>query len=145
MQPSQRIVEFVKTFEQCRLVAYKPTPRDVPTLGWGSTGPDIHLGMSWTQADADERFAVDFARFALAVTKALTGETNQNQFDALTSLAYNIGLRNLGNSTLLKKHNAGDHEGAALEFPKWDLQAGTVLQGLVRRRAAEQAIYEERA
>jgi len=64
MTPSSKCIDFIKSFEQCRLTAYMPTPRDRPTIGWGTTGPDVRMGMTWTQAQADARFARDLADFA---------------------------------------------------------------------------------
>lgn len=150
MKPSQRIVDFIKGYEKCRLKAYMPTPNDKPTIGWGSTGRDIKLGMTWTQAQADERFNRDLAMFAAGVEHMLGGcATTQDQFDAMVSFAYNVGLdddaddiaEGFGDSTLLKKHKVGDYAGAAAEFPKWNKQAGVVLNGLTKRRKAEAAIY----
>lgn len=150
MTPSPRIIVFIKGFEMCRLSAYMPTPHDRPTIGWGTTGNDVRLGMTWTQKQCDERFARDLDDFAAGVNHELHGaQTTQGQFDALLSFAYNVGLdddadtlaEGLGDSTLLKKHLAGDYVGAAAEFAKWNKQAGVVLAGLTRRRAAEAAIY----
>jgi lysozyme len=64
------------------------------------------------------------------------------QFDALTSFTYNCGEGNLKKSTLLKKVNAGDFEGAALEFHKWNKANGKVLAGLTRRRASESLLFQ---
>jgi GH24 family phage-related lysozyme (muramidase) len=64
------------------------------------------------------------------------------QFDALVSFCYNCGEGNLAKSTLLKKVNAGDFEGAALEFHKWNKGGGKVLPGLVRRRASESLLFQ---
>jgi lysozyme len=150
MKPSPRIIAFVKGFEKCRLKAYMPTPNDRPTLGWGSTGRDIKMGMVWTQEQADARFDRDAAMFAAGVEHLLAGATTtQDQFDAMFSFAYNVGLdddaddlaEGFGDSTLLKKHKAGDYAGAAAEFPKWNKQKGVVLRGLTTRRAAEAQIY----
>ena len=63
--------------------------------------------------------------------------TTQGQFNALCSLAYNIGTGNLAGSTLLRLHKAKDYEGAANQFGKWNKAAGKVMAGLTRRRAAE--------
>ena len=145
MTPSKRCADFIKGYEKCRLRAYMPTPDDVPTIGWGSTGPDIKLGMTWTQEQADARFTIDLARFARAVAVAVTHPANQAQFDAMTSLAYNIGKTAFVNSTLLRKHNQGDHDGAAEQFGKWVKQKGRTLGGLVKRRAAEAEIYKGEA
>ncbi|MBO9710559.1 MAG: lysozyme [Caulobacter sp.] len=148
MNPSQRIIDFIKGYEKCRLKAYLPTKDDVPTIGWGSTGPDIRLGMVWSQAQADARFSADLARFAGKVA-SLTGSspTTQAQFDALVSFAYNVGYGDGGlkTSTLLRMHKAGDYAGAALQFARWDKQAGKPLVGLARRRAAEAQIYRGEA
>lgn len=151
MTPSKRCADLIKSFEQCRLTAYMPTPRDRPTIGWGTTGPDVRMGMTWTQEKADARFARDLADFAEGVTHLLGGTpTTQAQFDALVSFAYNVGLdddldtkaEGLGDSTLLRKHKAGDYDGAAAQFAAWNKQAGVVLKGLTRRRTAEARIYK---
>jgi lysozyme len=112
------------------------------TIGWGSTGPDIHQGTVWAQAEADRRLSEDVAAFGVKVA-ALIGEaaTSQNEFDALVSFAYNVGRGNLAASTLLKKHKAGDKAGAAAEFGKWINAGGKPLEGLRRRRAAEADLY----
>jgi lysozyme len=148
MTPSPACAALVKSFESCAkalgngtFIAYLPTPQDRPTLGYGSTGPDIHLGLVWTQAQCDARFASDLAKFAAGVSALLTGPTTQNEFDALVSFAYNVGLGNLAHSTLLRMHNAGDHEGARAAFGDWVHQGPTILPGLIRRRAAEAALY----
>ncbi len=66
---------------------------------------------------------------------------NQHQYDALVSLVFNIGRGNFAASTMLKKLNLSDYDGAAAEFPKWNKQAGKVLNGLTKRRAKEQALF----
>jgi len=71
--------------------------------------------------------------------------TTQAQFDAMISLAYNIGVPAFSKSTLLRKHLAGDFAGAAAEFPRWNQNDGKVMAGLTRRRAGERAMYEGRA
>lgn len=144
MTPSAKIEAFIKGYEKCRLKAYMPTKDDVPTIGWGTTGPDVRMGMVWTQAEADARFAADLARFATNVSRLLgTAPTTQAQFDALTSFAYNVGYGDGGlkTSTLLRMHKEGDHAGAALQFARWNKQVGRVLDGLTTRRSAEAAIY----
>lgn len=141
MTPSSKCADFIKSFEACRLKAYLPTPDDVPTIGWGSTGPDIRLGMTWTQAQADARFAADLAKFGAKVSELLHGRTSQSQFDAMVSLAYNIGVKAFAGSTVLRKHNAGDYDGAAAAFLMWSKQNGKTLNGLLRRRKAESEMY----
>lgn len=140
-------------FEQCRLDAY-PDPGSVDghpwTIGWGSTGPGISKGVTWTQAQCDARFATDLAKFEDGVTRLLGGAaTSQGQFDALVSLAYNIGLdedadtiaEGLGDSSLLRLHKAGDFAGAVKAFAAWKFNDRREMKGLVRRRAAEAKLY----
>jgi len=138
----------IKSFEGCKLLAY-PDPAtggDPWTIGYGATGPGIHKGVVWSQAQADERFAADIAKFAAKVA-ALIGSapTTQGQFNALVSLAYNIGPGNLAGSTLLKLHKGKDYAGAADQFGKWNKAAGRVMTGLTRRRAAEAKMYRGQA
>lgn len=149
LKPSPRCEELVKSFESCarkradgKFEAYPdPATGNSPwTIGWGSTGIDVKPGTVWTQAQCDARFVSDLARFAAEVRQVLAGvATSQGQFDALVSFAYNAkGWRN---STLIRLHKAGKIERAQLEFERWVFANGKRLKGLVRRRAAEAAVY----
>lgn len=137
-------LDLIKQFEGCELTAY-PDPGsggDPWTIGWGATGPGIRRGVTWTQAQADARLAADLAKFADGVRNLIgAARTTDSQLGAMISLAYNIGLTAFGKSTLLKLHQAGDYVGAAKQFGVWVNAAGRVLPGLVRRRAAEAAVY----
>lgn len=133
-------VALVREFEGCRLDAYR-CPAGIPTIGYGATGPDIRMGMKWTQEEADERLAEDLARFAEGVERLVLVDLTDNQFAALVSFAYNVGLGALAGSTLLRKLNAGDYQGAADQLPRWNKGGGRVLPGLVRRRAAERDLF----
>lgn len=149
MQRSPRADLFVQSFERLRLTAYLPTPKDRPTIGWGQTGPDIKLGMTWTREQADAAYAATAGGIDARLTKLLWQiPTSQGQWDALFSFAYNVGFGNratgvqgLETSTLLRLHKAGQYATAANEFQKWDKQAGVVLPGLLKRRLAERAMY----
>lgn len=135
---------YAKDLGDGRVQAYPdPATGGAPwTIGWGSTGPDITKGTIWTRAQAQERFEAHLAQFAAGVSKALAGAaTTPDQFDAMTSLAYNVGLGNFSGSTLLKKHKTGDYASAALQFSQWNRAAGRVMQGLTNRRAEEAALY----
>ena len=148
MKPSAKCEAFIKGYEKCRLKAYMPTKDDVPTIGWGTTGPDVKMGMVWAQAQADARFAADLARFSGKVSSLLGATpTTQAQYDALVSFAYNIGYGEGGlkTSTLLRMHKEGDHTGAAEQFGRWNKQKGRVLNGLTMRRSAEAAMYRGEA
>lgn len=130
--------------EQCRLRAYPdPGSGGAPwTIGWGATGPDIHPGLVWTQAQADARLVLNLNHLAAQMVLACGATpTNGNQFGALCSLAYNIGFGAFLGSSVLRFHHAGAHHEAAAAFAAWDKAGGRVLTGLVRRRAAEAALY----
>jgi lysozyme len=131
-----------KVLPDGRVQAY-PDPAtggDPWTIGWGSTGPDVRKGTVWTRAQCDARLLEHLAEFEGYVNGAIKTAT-QDQFDALVSFTYNLGPRNFRNSTLLKKHNAGDYIGASKEFGKWNKAAGKVMKGLTRRREAESRLY----
>lgn len=142
-------IALIQRFEGCargrddgRFEAYPdPGTGGAPwTIGWGATGPGILPGTVWTQAQCDTRLARDLARYAAEVTEAIgDAPTTQAQFDALVSFHYNTGA--IRRATLTRRHVAGDHAGAAAEFARWKHAGGQVLRGLVRRRAAEAALY----
>jgi len=131
----------IKASEGLRLKAY-PDPAsggDPWTIGYGST-IGVKPGMVITEAQAEQMLRKDVARFEAAVNR-LAPKTTQGQFDALVSFSFNVGEGNLGKSTLLRKHNAGDYAGAASEFANWTLAAGKRMPGLVTRRAGEAKLY----
>ncbi len=145
----ERGIALIKRFEGCgrklpcgHIEAY-PNPGtggDPWTIGWGATGPGIVPGTLWTQERCDARLSDDLVRYADEVDRALgDATTNQAQFDALVSFHYNTGA--IARATLTRKHCAGDFEAASAEFGRWVRAGGRVLAGLVRRRAAEAALY----
>jgi lysozyme len=150
---SKAMVDKMHGFEGCVLEAYPdPGSKDGHpwTIGRGATGAGIGPGVKWTQEQADARFLSDLAKFEDGVTRLIgSAPTTQSQFDALVSLAYNIGLdedadtiaEGLGDSTLLRKHKAGDFEGAAKAFLSWSFNDGRQMRGLLARRKAESAHY----
>ena len=103
----------------------------------------LKKGDTCTEAQAKEYMAHDLKKFESAVNTAVVVPINQNQFDALVSLAYNIGIKAFKNSTLLKKLNVGDIRGAAAQFDVWNKAGGKVMQGLVNRRAVERKLFEK--
>ena len=114
------------------------------TIGWGTTGSDVVPGLIWTQTECDARFIRDLQRFAREVARALdVAPTTQNQFDALVSFHYNTGA--IARATLTRLHVAGRHSEAAEEFARWVHAGDKRLSGLVRRRAAEAALYRSGA
>lgn len=133
-------LDLVKRFEACRLKAFKPTPHDVWTIGWGHT-KGVKQGDTCTQEKADAWLVEDITVAEGAVNRNVKVTLTQNQFDALCSFAYNIGEGAFKMSTLLKKLNSYDRIGAANELKRWNKQAGNVLQGLVLRRQAEKDLF----
>lgn len=139
----------IRSFESCqtaradgRFEAYPdPGSGSTPwTIGWGSTGPDIHPGLIWTQGQCDARLAQQLESFAAQVAHAI-GEaaTSANQFDAMVAFQYNTGA--IARARLTRLHIRGDYAGAKAAFADWTRSNGVVLPGLVRRRAAEAALY----
>ncbi len=94
-----------------------------------------------SQQEADRLLSQDLQRFEAGVERNVKAALTQNQFDALVSFCYNLGVGNLQKSTLLKKLNAGDYKGAGDEFLKWNKAGGKVLTSLVRRREAERNMF----
>lgn len=133
-------INLIKSFESCRLQSYL-CPAGVWTIGWGHT-KGVFKGQTITQATADILLEQDLTQYE-NIVKGLTNEESltSNQYSALVSFAYNCGEGNLRSSTLLKKVNDRNFTGAAQEFDKWVNGGGKKLPGLIRRRAAEKALF----
>jgi len=145
MIPSQNCINMIKMFEGFRAKPYK-CPAGVPTIGYGSTfysnGKKVTLkDKPITEQDATNLLTTVVTNFSSGVSKLLKIQVTQNQFDALVDFAYNVGIGNLKSSTLLKKVNAKNFSGAALEFIKWNKADGKVLPGLTKRRTAEKDLF----
>ena len=137
-------VDLICGFEGKRLVAYDDGV-GVWTIGFGTTvypnGIKVKKGDTCTEAQAKAYMAYDLKKFESAVNNAVKVPLNQNQFDALVSLAYNIGTDAFSKSTLVKKLNANNIRGAADQFDVWVNAGGKRMQGLVNRRAREKALF----
>ena len=146
----------IKEFEGCekrlpngRLQAYYDGG-GVLTIGWGHTGADVHEGMTISQEEADKLLTDDLEETVIGVNQLVKVPLMQNEFDALVSFAYNCGTdidadtkaEGLGDSTLLRKLNDHDYNGAAKEFAKWNKDNGKVSAGLTRRRKAEADLFD---
>jgi len=143
MEYSKNGLHLTEQFEGCRLQAYPDpgTGADPWTIGYGHTGPDVHKGLVITQEQAEALLQKDVQKAAADVAAKVTTDITQNEFDALVDFAFNCGCGNLNSSTLLKKLNAGDIEGAAEEFQKWDRAGGHEMAGLLKRRHAEATLF----
>ena len=137
-------VDLICDFEGKRLVAYDDGV-GIWTIGFGTTiypnGIRVKKGDTCTEAQAKVYMQNDLKKFEHAVNDAVNIPLNQNQFDALVSLTYNIGAAAFSKSTLVKKLNAGDIRGAADQFDVWVNAGGKRMQGLVNRRSKEKLLF----
>ncbi len=145
MKLNKQGYDLIKQFEGCRLTAYQDSI-GVWTVGYGSTYYEnmqkVKQGDKVSQQRADEIFEFVANRFARNVDDLITSQLTQNQFNAVVSLAYNIGMGNFQKSTLLKKLNKNPSDKTIKdEFLKWRNAGGRPLQGLVNRRKKEAEIY----
>ena len=129
------LIRLIKQFEGLRLKAYL-CPAGVWTCGYGSTGPDVKQGTTWTQEQAEQRMMRDAEVYTVA-TKKLCPGLDGDALGAIADFAYNLGTTRLAGSTLRRKINAGDVEGARSELMRWVRGGGRILPGLVLRRKAE--------
>ena len=139
--------DLIKQFEGCKLKAYK-CPAGLWTISWGLTfypdGRKVKEGDVITQQQAEEYFDAVVNDFAKDVDVLVKSNVTANNFSAIVSFAYNVGIGNLKNSTLLKKVNANPKDATIpAEFRKWVRANNVVLKGLVKRRDAEAKLYEQ--
>jgi len=142
MQYSAQGQQLTESFEGLSLIAYPdPGTGGKPyTIGYGRAH-GVNSGDVCTKAQAEQWLLQDIQSAVDAVNRLVTHPITQAQFDSCVDFAYNAGSGNFAGSTLLKKINAGDMTGAQAEFGKWIYGGGHVLNGLVRRRAAEAALF----
>jgi lysozyme len=134
-------LELLKSFEGCKLVTYYDAV-GVPTIGYGSTGKHVRLGMRITKEQAEKLLIQDLRRFEYAVNTACKEvPTTQNQFDAMVCFSFNVGIGGFLKSTVLRMHKKGNYKLAAAAFLMWCKAGGKTLKGLLRRRKAEAALY----
>lgn len=143
---SQKGLELIKQFEGLKLKPYL-CPANIATVGYGNTyypdGTKVKVtDPAITKERAEELLKHLVVSYEKAVDSFCRDDISQNQFDALVSFAYNVGVGNLQKSTLIKKVNANPKDVTiADEFMKWNKAAGRVLAGLTRRRQAEAKLY----
>jgi GH24 family phage-related lysozyme (muramidase) len=143
-------MDLLKTFESFKPTSYydldNKKKRGTLTVGYGFTKndiPEIREGYSMDKATA-EKMLPDLVKtkYGATVRDKVKVPLTDQQYSALSSFAYNVGPTNFSSSTLVKKLNAGDYEGAASEFKNWNRAGGKQLEGLSRRRAAEAALFK---
>ena len=145
MKISQAGLDLIKKYEGCKLKSYQDsvglwTVGFGHLIGNGKTKPDKLI---YTQEEVDGLLRTDLARFESGVSAYCTLPLTQGQFDSIVCFSYNLGLGTLSRSTLLKKLNAGDYDGASQEFLKYTKAGGVVLKGLVARRQAENQLFTQ--
>ena len=146
MKISENGLNLIKEFEGFSSKPYL-CPAKIPTIGYGNTyykdGKKVTLSdKPISEIEATELLSyVAQKDFGDKILQLIKVPLNQNQFDALVSICYNIGMGNFSKSTLLKKINQSDFRGASLEFEKWNKAGGIVLDGLVKRRLKEKALF----
>lgn len=141
MRTNAQGLQIIKDSEGLRLHAYR-CPAGVWTIGYGDTGPDVTPGLTITEDEAEARLRARLeTEFEPGVERMLRVPVSGNQFSALVSFAYNVGLRALWESSLLRLLGAGDTQGAAAQFGRWTKSGGRVLPGLVKRRQAEAELF----
>ena len=141
MAYSKAGIQLTERFEGCRLAAY-PDTGGVWTIGYGHTH-GVHEGMNCTPEQAEVWLREDIQAAADAVNRLVKISLKQTEFDALVDFVFNLGAGAFARSTMLKDINAGNFAAAALQFPLWDRDAGRVLAGLLHRRLAEEAEFNE--
>lgn len=144
MKTSQEMKELIGSFEGLRLKAYK-CPAGIWTIAFGATtfnGKRVTEGLVITKEQAYEQLERDLAVFENGVGRLVSKPINQDQFDALVSFSFNVGLGSLSRSTLLKKVNANPSDPTIRDlFAMWNKAGGKVLTGLTKRRKAEADWY----
>lgn len=150
MNCSRNCLDLIRHEERLELEAYRD-PVGIPTIGYGTTrypdGRKVQLGESITEREAEAFLTFECNNVGKEVTKLVEVQLNQNQFDALVSFCYNVGIGAFRDSTLRRNLNQGDLQGAAEEFLRWN--KGTIngvkqeLRGLTRRRTREKQLFEK--
>ncbi|MCR1838591.1 lysozyme [Pasteurella caecimuris] len=146
MKTSERGINHIIRDEGERLTAYQDIV-GIWTIGVGHTGfvdgKPVAKGMTISKEKSREILKADLTRFENAINASVNVPLKQNQFDALVSLAFNIGEGSFRRSTLLRKLNVGDYNGASQQFLVWKNAGGRVSQGLLNRRRREKALFDE--
>jgi len=141
----KQAIKIIKKWEGLRLDAYKCSA-GVWTIGYGTTaaagvGIDPQQGMAISEYEAELYLEKALVKFAAHVDPNITAPINDNERSAFLSLAYNIGPYGFAGSSALRHFNAGDKDLAAAAILLWNKAQGKTIQGLVNRRADEQALF----
>lgn len=143
MKTSRQGLQLLIDREAKRNKAYLDS-KGIPTIGVGHTGPEVHLGLTWSDEQVEKVFAKDIARFEKAINDALDFDIPQHAFDALVSWLFNVGTGWAPKATLIRKINAGDMEGAAAEFDRWHIPPEVTTRRNGEREQFKGAAFEAR-
>ena len=139
MKISNKGIDLIKHFEGCETEAYL-CPAGVPTIGYGHI-KGVQMGDVITEAQAEEMLVEELTEYENYIHDCVTAPLNQNQFDAMVSWVFNLGVGNLKSSTLLKTLNIGNYRGVPEQIMRWNKAGGKVLEGLTRRRQAAADLF----
>lgn len=137
---SQDGIDLIKDFEKLRLKAYVDVPGGTWTIGYGHI-KDVYPGQKCTPEEAEDWLRLDLEETENYVKSVVQVPLTQHQFDALVSLTFNMGIGNLMKSDVLRMLNRGNYAGAMRQFARHNTAKGKVERGLIRRRAAEMALF----
>jgi lysozyme len=140
MQMSENGKNFLKGWEVLKQTGYDDGYGNA-TAGWGHTGDDVSIGVTYTTDQCNRWFDDDTQKDEDCVNSRVTFPINQNMFDALCSFVHNVGCGAFSNSTLLKLINSGDLAAGDDQFDRWVRAAGEISRGLERRREAEATLF----
>ena len=140
MQISLNGETFIRNHEGCKLTAYQDSA-GIWTIGVGHIS-GVYQGMIITSDQANQLLYSDLMKSEVAINQLVKVTLNQNQFDALCSLVFNIGANAFQSSTLLEDLNQGEYDGAAAQFIRWNQQRRGCGSGLTQRRTDEQELFQ---
>jgi lysozyme len=147
LKPSKTAENLATEFEAdgpVPLTAYDdPLKPGLWTIGYGHTGPDVTPGLTITRETALIFLQRDLTNASRCVSRLIDVPLTQNEYDALVDFVFNLGCGTFYTSTMRKLINNGEIQSAALEFEKWDHASGKVVAGLLRRRQAEEKIFND--
>ena len=133
-------VPLVAKYEGTVLRSYRD-PVGIVTACTGHTGPELKIGQTYTRQQCEDMLYKDLAKHADALA-CVSQPLTDGQRAAFVSFAFNVGEGAFCGSTLVRKANAGDFDGACAELSRWTYAGGKQLPGLIKRRAAERQLCE---
>ena len=132
------LMSFVALWEGDERTAYADRlAYGVPTVCNGHTGPEVKVGDVWTKAQCDAILIKNLEKHGTGLLRCVTVPLNQNQFDALSSWTFNVGVGAACGSTLVKLLNQGQYTPACQQLLRWNRAGGREVRGLTNRRIAE--------